>query len=127
MSKLPPRKYLRISSLKDVEETNKLPLAIVIGKVDEEPSVYKIERKYVEDYFRTMGRDPVPFAGNLLHAIEKFGKVISKEEFLNASVFPAQVGVLSGIDYAIYRAEFIKEEKSLISKASDLFSKVRKA
>jgi hypothetical protein len=111
MSKLPPKKYLSLSSVRDIEETKRLPLAIVIGKVNEEPSVYKIEKEDVEDYFRTMGGDPVPFVGNLLNAIKKFGKIISKEEFLNASVFPAQAGVLSGVDYAIYRARFEEPAK----------------
>jgi hypothetical protein len=106
MSKLPPKKYLSISSIRDVEEAKRLPLAIIIEKVDEEPFVYKVESKDVEDYFIAMGGDPMPFVGNLLHAVKKFGKTITKEEFLNESVLPAQVGVLSGIGYAIYRAKF---------------------
>ena len=111
MSKLPPRKYLSILTVKDMKEARELPLAIVIGKVNEEPSVYKIEREDVKDYFETLGGDPMPFAGNLLHAVEKFGKIITKKEFLDASVFPTQAGVVSGIDYAIYRARFKKSSK----------------
>jgi len=110
MSKLTPKKILDFPDIKSMEDAKKLPLAVVIQK-ENNVAVYRIESEDVESYFSAMGGDPVPFVGNLLYATEKFGKPISKEEFLNASVFPAQLGVLSGVDYAIYRAKFEEPNK----------------
>jgi hypothetical protein len=110
MSKLPPKKILDFPDIRSMEDAKKLPLAVVIEKGNN-VSVYRIESDDVGSYFMEMGGDPVPFIGNLLYATEKFGKPITKEEFLNASVFPAQLGVLSEISYAIYRAKFKETNK----------------
>jgi len=110
MSKLSPKKILDFPDIRSMEEARKLPLAVIIEKGND-VSVYRVESDDTESYFKAMGGDPTPFVGNLLYATEKFGKPISKEEFLSASVFPAQLGVLSEVSYAIYRAKFEEPKK----------------
>ena len=106
MERLQPRNYLEISTMTDAENVSRLPVVVVIEK-GKNISVYKVEGKDVSEYFDSVGKgNPFPFFGNVEEATRKFGKPISEDAFLKASVFPAQFRFSPKGSYAMYRAKF---------------------
>ena len=107
MSALPTTNYIGFESLNDIK---KLPLAVVIQR-GKEVKVYRVEGEESRNYFNYFS-DPFLRFGPVEEITKKLGKEISKESFLNAKVFPAQMGTDGqGNEYIIYRARF-KEDNS---------------
>lgn len=107
MSGLPPKKFIDIASAMDAR---KLPLAVVIQK-GRDIKVYRIESKDTREYFDSFDDPLVASVESVENASKAFGEEISHEAFLQASVFPAQMGQSSNNkEYAIYRAKFENEK-----------------
>ena len=110
MSKLPPRKYLNITSPTDIENAKNLPLAVVL-QIGDNVTVYKVDGKDSIDYFNAWDNPLMPSFKSVENATKRFGKTITREAFMKASVFPAQSGSHEpgNKEWAVYRARFEEE------------------
>jgi len=105
MSGLPPRNFIDIKSVKSVMDAKKLPLAVVLQN-GRNIIVYRVDAENDEKYFESFDDMLMPSFDSVEKATKAFGKEISQESFLQASLLPAQSGQSSNKEYAIYRAKF---------------------
>lgn len=111
MGGLSPKKFIEILDVASAMDAKKLPLAVVIQN-GRDIKVYRVDSEDTQGYFESFDDPLMPSTDSIEKATKAFGKEISQESFLQASVLPAQSGNYGNKkEYAIYRARFEEPTK----------------